>query len=205
MVALVAAGLGPSVAQQPEDLQKATGATKAAVRRDHARSLRQRIAAMNSKSKNKKRPTKKQRKGPSLRSSWQPARPLWDSRIRWGKVSGPAAFRTDYDLLNEAESKDFKTRAAAGRLRNSRIFPFGLWPNGKGGRKSRFRLRERTRNTAWEMKRKHMEIHFRQHWLNPEHDGGKAWLKTEVMIEANTANAASYANFPGNTGMTNFV
>src|SRR4029077_7454786 len=38
----------------------------------------------------------------------------------------------------------------------------------------------------------------------PEHNGDKAWIKTEVMIEANTSNSASYANFPGNTGNDQF-
>ena len=44
------------------------------------------------------------------------------------------------------------------------------------------------------------EFIFVNNWLNPEHSNNKAWMKTEVMIEANTANSASYANFPGNTG-----
>src|SRR5208337_5517822 len=33
-------------------------------------------------------------------------------------------------------------------------------------------------------------------WLNPESGSDKAWMKTEVMIEANTTDSASYANFP---------
>jgi maltoporin len=33
-------------------------------------------------------------------------------------------------------------------------------------------------------------------WLNPDHNGDKAWLKTEVMIEANTSNSTNYAAFP---------
>ena len=39
------------------------------------------------------------------------------------------------------------------------------------------------------------EFIFVNNWLNPEQNTDKAWLKTEVMIEANTSNYASYANF----------
>jgi len=38
---------------------------------------------------------------------------------------------------------------------------------------------------------------FVNNWLNPEHNSDKAWMKTEVMIEANTTNSANYANFAG--------
>ena len=37
---------------------------------------------------------------------------------------------------------------------------------------------------------------FVNNWLNPERNSDKAWLKTEVLIEANTTNSANYANFP---------
>src|SRR5262249_10062497 len=43
------------------------------------------------------------------------------------------------------------------------------------------------------------EFIFANNWLNPGHSD-QAWIKTEVMIEANTSNSASYANFPGNNG-----
>jgi maltoporin len=36
---------------------------------------------------------------------------------------------------------------------------------------------------------------FVNNWLNPKHDTDKAWFRTEALVEANTANAASYANF----------
>jgi len=37
------------------------------------------------------------------------------------------------------------------------------------------------------------EFIFVNNWLNPERNSDKAWLKTEVMIEANTTNSASFA------------
>jgi maltoporin len=39
------------------------------------------------------------------------------------------------------------------------------------------------------------EMIFVNNWINPKHDSDKMWLRTEVMIEANTTNSANYANF----------
>src|SRR5262249_16734074 len=36
---------------------------------------------------------------------------------------------------------------------------------------------------------------FVNNWVNPDHTNDKAWFSTEVMIEANTTDSASYANF----------
>ncbi len=48
------------------------------------------------------------------------------------------------------------------------------------------------------------EFIFVNNWLNPERGSDKAWFKTEVMIEANTTNSASYANFPNGVGNDQF-
>ncbi len=48
------------------------------------------------------------------------------------------------------------------------------------------------------------EFIFVNNWLNPERSSDKAWMRTEVMIEANTSDAASYANFPGDVGNDQF-
>jgi maltoporin len=45
---------------------------------------------------------------------------------------------------------------------------------------------------------------FVNNWLNPEHDGSKAWMKTEFMLEANTSNSATYAAFPNGVGNDQF-
>ena len=39
------------------------------------------------------------------------------------------------------------------------------------------------------------ELIFVNNWLNPKHDTGKAWFRTEAMIQANTTNSANYASF----------
>jgi maltoporin len=48
------------------------------------------------------------------------------------------------------------------------------------------------------------ELIFVNNWLNPDHSSDKAWMKTEVMIQANTTNSANYANFTGGTGNDQF-
>ena len=44
------------------------------------------------------------------------------------------------------------------------------------------------------------EFIFVNNWVNPNQSSDSAWAKTEVMIEANTTNSASYANFANGVG-----
>jgi len=48
------------------------------------------------------------------------------------------------------------------------------------------------------------EFIFVNNWINPERSSDKAWMKTEVMIQANTTNSASFANFNTSTGNDQF-
>ena len=45
---------------------------------------------------------------------------------------------------------------------------------------------------------------FVNNWLNTEQTSGAAWFKTEVLLETNTSNSDSYANFPNGTGNDQF-
>ena len=38
------------------------------------------------------------------------------------------------------------------------------------------------------------EFIFVNNWINPSHDPDKAWMKTEVMLQANTTQSQNYAN-----------
>jgi maltoporin len=40
------------------------------------------------------------------------------------------------------------------------------------------------------------EFIFVNNWLNPEVQPDQTWVKTEIMIEANTTNSTNYADFP---------
>ncbi len=48
------------------------------------------------------------------------------------------------------------------------------------------------------------ELILVNNWLNPERNVDKAWLKTEVMLEANTTSAASFASFNNGIGNDQF-
>jgi maltoporin len=48
------------------------------------------------------------------------------------------------------------------------------------------------------------ELIFVNNWLNPDHATDKAWMKTELMLQANTTNSASFANFPNGLGNDQF-
>ena len=48
------------------------------------------------------------------------------------------------------------------------------------------------------------EFIFVNNWLNPDEGRDKAWLRAEIMIEANTSNSENYANFPHGIGDDQF-
>src|SRR5437879_13296600 len=84
-------------------------------------------------------------------------------------------------------------------------FRFGYGLNSQGGQQVAFQApgagaKYRLGNEA----ETYAELIFVNNWLNPEHNSDKAWMKTEVMVEANTTNSANYANFAGGTGNDQF-
>src|SRR5262249_11633081 len=101
-----------------------------------------------------------------------------------------------YDLLREAETKIEGLEAAVKAFEFHGYFRSGYGLNGVGGQQvpfqapgagAKYRLGNETET--------HSEAIFGNKWLNPDKDGDKAWLKTEVMFEANTTNSATYPNF----------
>jgi maltoporin len=101
-----------------------------------------------------------------------------------------------YDLLREAETKidglekELKSFEFHGYFRSG----FGL--NSRGGQQVAFQApgagaKFRLGNEA----ETYGELIFVNNWLNAAGDSDKTWLKSEVMLEANTTSSASYANF----------
>ncbi len=110
-----------------------------------------------------------------------------------------------YDLLNEADQKIAKLEEGAKNFEFHGYFRSGYGLNSKGGQQVAFQApgadaKYRLGNEA----ETYGELIFVNNWLNPNHSSDKAWMKTEVMIEANTTNSASYANFPLGTGNDQF-
>jgi maltoporin len=110
-------------------------------------------------------------------------------------AQGQVPSEPSYDQLRDAETKlqsleqTVKAFEFHGYLRSG----FGL--NGGGGQQvafqapgagAKYRLGNETETYG--------ELIFVNNWLNPQHDSGKMWMKTEAMIEADTTNSSNYSN-----------
>jgi maltoporin len=112
---------------------------------------------------------------------------------------------TYYVQLRDADAKIKKLEEQAKAFEFHGYFRSGYGLNGRGGQQVAFQApgagaKFRLGNEA----ETYGELIFVNNWVNPNHDSDKAWFKTEVMIEANTTNSASYANFPGGIGNDQF-
>jgi maltoporin len=215
IVAMAATQVLPSSAQQPaapsspSDLQKQLEQLKQqydATTRD----LQQRIAALEQQIQKQKEvsQTTKQETASAVELA---ARQAAEKAVRGqsdqvgAKYQGQLPSEPTYDLLNEAEAKISKMQEQLGTFEFHGYFRSGYGLNGKGGSQVAFQApgadaKYRLGNEA----ETYGELIFVNNWLNPEHSSDKAWLKTEVMVEANTTNSATYANFPNNTGNDQF-
>jgi len=121
------------------------------------------------------------------------------------KFQGQLPSEPTYDLLREADTKIQKLQEQLSSFEFHGYFRSGYGLNSAGGQQVAFQApgagaKYRLGNEA----ETYGEFIFVNNWLNPEHDSNKAWMKTEVMFEANTTNSASYANFPGSIGNDQF-
>jgi maltoporin len=112
---------------------------------------------------------------------------------------------TTYVQLRDADTKIAKLEEQAKAFEFHGYLRSGYGLNGLGGQQVAFEApgagaKFRLGNEA----ETYVEFIFVNNLVNPNHDRSKAWLSTEVMIEANTTNSASYANFPGGIGNDQF-
>jgi maltoporin len=110
-----------------------------------------------------------------------------------------------YDLLQEAETKIAGLQQQLGAFEFHGYFRSGYGLNSEGGQQVAFQApgagaKYRLGNEA----ETYGEFIFVNNWLNPDHDSDRAWFKTEVMLEANATNSASYANFNNGIGNDQF-
>ena len=118
-----------------------------------------------------------------------------------GKV--PAA--PTYDQLRDADTRIQKLEEQARAFELHGYFRSGYGLNSRGGQQVAFQApgadaKYRLGNEA----ETYGELIFVNNWLNPEREHDKAWMKSEVMIEGNTSNSASYANFSHGIGNDQF-
>lgn len=209
IVGLVAAEALPSPAQQPEDLEKQLQQLKQqydATTRD----LEQRIAALEQQIQKQKEASEKAKEGTisavELAAQQAAQKAVLGQADQVGaKYQGQVSSEPTYDLLNEAEATIAKLQEQVNSFEFHGYFRSGYGLNSEGGQQVAFQApgadaKYRLGNEA----ETYGEFIFVNNWLNPNHAADKAWLKTEVMIEANASNSATYANFPNNVGGDQF-
>ena len=121
------------------------------------------------------------------------------------KYQGKLPSEPTYDLLKEADQKIEKLQEQMGTFEFHGYFRSGYGLNGVGGQQVAFEApgadaKYRLGNEA----ETYGELIFVNNWVNPEHSTDKAWIRTEFMVEANTTNSQSYANFANGTGNDQF-
>jgi maltoporin len=121
------------------------------------------------------------------------------------KYQGQISSAPTYDLLQEAETKIEGLQRQFGSFEFHGYLRSGYGLNSRGGQQVAFQApgadaKYRLGNEA----ETYGELIFVNNWLNPERNSEKAWMKTEVMVEANTSNSVSYAGFPNDRGNDQF-
>lgn len=123
-----------------------------------------------------------------------------------GKFQGQLPSEPTYDQLQEADTKIASLQKQVSAFEFHGYFRSGYGLNSEGGGQVAFQApgagaKYRLGNEA----ETYGEFIFVNNWINPsDSSDDKAWAKTEVMIEANTTNSASYANFPNGVGNDQF-
>ena len=199
----------PSAAQQPDDLQKQLQQLKQQYEQRHV-TCSSASPHWNSKFEKQKETAEKTKEGKVSAAELageQAAKKavLGQSDQVGAKFQGDVPSEPTYDLLREADEKIVKLQEQVKSFEFHGYFRSGYGLNSEGGQQVAFQApgadaKYRLGNEA----ETYGELIFVNNWLNPEHSSDKAWIKTEAMIEANTTNSASYANFPAGTGNDQF-
>ena len=194
IAALVSSSSSPAMAQTPEDLQQQLLQLKKQYE-ETTQQLQRQITALEQQIQ--------QSQEAATASAERVAAEAAEKAILHGlanvgqEFQGKTTSPPTYDLLREAETKIEGLEAAMKVFEFHGYFRSGYGFNGVGGQQvpfqapgagAKFRLGNETETYS--------ESIFVNNWLNPDRNSDKAWLKTEVMIEANTTNSATYANFP---------
>src|SRR5215467_1262667 len=208
VVAVALSGVLPASAQQTEDLQKQLQELKQQYD-ETTQQMQNRIAALEQEIEKQKEASKaaKDATVSTTELAQEAAKKaiLGQSDQVGAKFQGQVAGDPTYDLLRDADTKISKLEEQAKSFEFHGYFRSGYGLNSVGGQQVAFQApgadaKYRLGNEA----ETYAELIFVNNWVNPEHDSDKAWFRTEVMIEANTTNSASYANFTGGIGNDQF-
>jgi len=126
---------------------------------------------------------------------------LVDSNQDDQSLQGKLAAAPTYNFVRDAETKIEKLEEQVRSFEFHGYFRAGHGLNSQGGQQVAFQApgadaKFRLGNEA----ETYGELIFVNNWLNPQRDSDKAWMKAQFMVEANTTNSASYANFRGGIG-----
>ena len=205
-VLLWAGSLAP--AQQADSLEEQLQQLKQQYA-DTTRALEQRIAAMERQIAEQKEAIAKAKEGTvsTAELAGQNAQKAvqGESNEVGAKFQGQLPQEPSYDFLREADQKIQKLQEQVNAFEFHGYFRAGYGLNSDGGQQVAFQApgagaKYRLGNEA----ETYGELIFVNNWVNPNHDSSKAWMRTEFMVEANTSDSASYANFPNGTGNDQF-
>jgi len=202
-------GIGSAHAQQADQLQQQLDQLKQQYEQTTS-DLQQRIATLEQQIAQQKEATEKAKEATvsaTQLAAEQAARKVLfgDSDQVGAKFQGKLPSVPTYDLLQEAQTRIEGLERQLGTFEFHGYFRSGYGINSKGGQQVAFQApgadaKYRLGNEA----ETYAELIFVNNWLNPERNSEKAWVKTEFMVEANTTNAASYANFSRGVGNDQF-
>jgi maltoporin len=215
LLAVLAAAVGVphAAAQQADGFEKQLAQLKLQYEQT-TRDMQQRIAALEAqveKQKTEKAKQSEEKKETTVAAAELAAQSAAKQAVEGGSeqlgttFQGQLASAPTYDQVNDAETKIAKLEAQAKAFEFHGYLRSGYGLNSEGGQQVAFQApgadaKYRLGNEA----ETYGELIFVNNWLNAENLAGTAWLKTEVMIEANTSNSASFANFPNGTGNDQF-
>src|SRR5947209_6604496 len=208
-IAVILFGGLAATAQQPDQMEQQLQQLKQQYV-ETTRNLEQRIAALEQQIEKQKADNAKIKQG-TVSAVELAAKGAVQEAVReqsdqvGAKFQGQLPSEPSYDLLREADVKIEKLQEQLSSFEFHGYFRSGYGLNSLGGQQVAFQApgagaKYRLGNEA----ETYAELIFVNNWLNPEHNSDKAWMKTEVMIEANTTNSANYANFAGGTGNDQF-
>ena len=113
------------------------------------------------------------------------------------KYQGQVALQPTYDELQESDKKIKGLERQVGAFEFHGYLRSGYGLNSEGGQQVAFQApgaeaKYRLGNEA----ETYGEFIFVNNWLNPGEHPDEAWVKTEIMLEANTTDSTNYAAFP---------
>ena len=207
-VVVIFSGVLSASAQQPGDLQQQLQQLKQQYE-ETTRELQARIAALEQQVEKQKEASGTAKEGAistsELAQEGAKKAILGQSDQVGAKYQGQLPSEPTYDLVRDADKKIAKLQEQLGTFEFHGYFRSGYGLNSVGGQQVAFQApgagaKYRLGNEA----ETYAELIFVNNWLNPQRSSDKAWVRTEVMVEANTTNSANFANFANGIGNDQF-